>query len=39
MDPVTAFALPPVVVDYDAICKTLFEGLLTDKARAEYHAK
>jgi AcrR family transcriptional regulator len=28
---------PPVV--YDAICKTLFEGLLTDKARAEYHAK
>ncbi|MDB5103886.1 MAG: TetR/AcrR family transcriptional regulator [Fibrobacteres bacterium] len=24
---------------YDAICKVLFEGLLTDKARAEYHAK
>lgn len=24
---------------YDTICKVLFEGLLTDKARAEYHAK
>ncbi len=23
---------------YDTICKVLFEGLLTDKARAEYHA-
>jgi AcrR family transcriptional regulator len=24
---------------FDTICKVLFEGLLTDKARAEYHAK
>ena len=24
---------------YDTICKVLFEGLLTDKARVEYHAK
>ncbi|MDQ3002614.1 MAG: TetR/AcrR family transcriptional regulator [Fibrobacterota bacterium] len=24
---------------YDTLCKVLFEGLLTDKARAEYHAK
>ena len=24
---------------YDTLCKVLFEGLLTDKARAEYHAR
>ena len=40
LNPETLSSLPfkPSVV-YDAICKTLFEGLLTDKARAEYHAK
>lgn len=40
LNPETLSALPfkPSAV-YDAICKTLFEGLLTDKARAEYHAK
>ncbi|MBW8889532.1 MAG: TetR/AcrR family transcriptional regulator [Fibrobacteres bacterium] len=40
LNPETLSSLPfkPSAV-YDAICKTLFEGLLTDKARAEYHAK
>jgi AcrR family transcriptional regulator len=40
LNPETLSSLPfkPSVV-YDTICKTLFEGLLTDKARAEYHAK
>lgn len=40
LNPETLSSLPfkPSVV-HDAICKTLFEGLLTDKARAEYHAK
>jgi len=40
LNPETLSSLPfkPTVV-YDAICKTLFDGLLTDKARAEYHAK
>jgi AcrR family transcriptional regulator len=40
LNPETLSTLPfkPSAV-YDAICKTLFEGLLTDKARAEYHAK
>lgn len=40
LNPETLSGLPfkPSAV-YDAICKTLFEGLLTDKARAEYHAK
>ena len=40
LNPETLSSLPfkPSVV-YDAICKTLFEGLLTDKARAEDHAK
>jgi AcrR family transcriptional regulator len=40
LNPETLSTLPfkPSAV-YDAICKTLFEGLLTEKARAEYHAK
>jgi AcrR family transcriptional regulator len=40
LNPETLSGLPfkPSVV-YDTICKVLFEGLLTDKARAEYHAK
>lgn len=39
LNPETLSGLPlkPSQV-YDAICKVLFEGLLTDKARAEYHA-
>lgn len=40
LNPETLSGLPfkPSQV-YDTICKVLFEGLLTDKARAEYHAK